>query len=182
MILGHLREDALQSAEADLARHTLLLAEQTGRSFQSLDLVLSRVGDYLGGKGINDVESYHRIVTDRDTHNFLREKITGLAEVDAVTLIDDRGRLLNFSRYWPIPAVNVADRDYFKALWMTPAAVLRRRTGAKSRRRQLGDLSRAAVLTIRTASSSAWCSARFRCGILRISSAPPRSAKAVRCC
>jgi len=121
VILGHLREDALQNAEADLARHTLLLAEQTDRSFQSLDLVLSRVGDYLGGKGINDTESYHRIVSDYDTHIFLREKITGLAEVDAVTMIDDRGTLLNFSRYWPIPAVNVADRDYYKTLKNDPS-------------------------------------------------------------
>jgi len=41
IVLGNLREDALQSAEADLARHTLLLAEQTEESFQSLDLILS---------------------------------------------------------------------------------------------------------------------------------------------
>jgi hypothetical protein len=121
LILGNLRENALQNAEADLARHTLLLAEQTDRSFESLDLVLSRVGDYLGGKGINDVESYHRIVADHDTHNFLREKITGLAEVDAVILIDSAGRLLNFSRYWPIPPVNVADRDYYRALKDDPS-------------------------------------------------------------
>jgi signal transduction histidine kinase/CheY-like chemotaxis protein len=121
VILGNLRENALQNAEADLARHTLLLAEQVDRSFQSLDLVLSRVGDYLGGKGINDVDSYGRIVADHDTHSFLREKITGLAEVDAVTLIDAGGRLLNFSRYWPIPDVNVSDRDYYKALQADPS-------------------------------------------------------------
>ena len=31
-------------------------------------------------------------------------------------MIDDRGKLLNFSRYWPIPDVDVSDRDYFKVL------------------------------------------------------------------
>jgi signal transduction histidine kinase len=36
-------------------------------------------------------------------------------------MIDDRGTLLNFSRYWPIPAVNVADRDYYKALKNDPS-------------------------------------------------------------
>lgn len=120
VILGKLHENALKSAEADLARHTLMLGEQTTQAFQSLDLVLSKAGDYLGRKGVNDAASYHRIVTDFDTHVFLREQITGLAQVDAVTLIDASGKLLNFSRFWPVPDVNVADRDYFQALRADP--------------------------------------------------------------
>ena len=46
----------------------------------------------------------------------LKTSINGLAQVDAITLINADGDLLNFSRYWPAPLVNVADRDYFKAL------------------------------------------------------------------
>ena len=118
--LADFREDTLQSAEADLWRHTLTLGEQTDRSFQSLDLVLSSVGDYLGRKGVNDAQSYQKTVTDHDTYLFLKEKITGMPQVDAVTLIDANGKLLNFSRYWPIPDVNVSDRDYFKALKADP--------------------------------------------------------------
>src|SRR5690349_1059819 len=57
-----------------------------------------------------------------ETHRMLREKIEGLPQVDAATLIDAQGKLINFSRYWPIPAVNVADRDYFKALKTDPTA------------------------------------------------------------
>jgi hypothetical protein len=116
IVLSNLREDALRNAEADLERHTLLLAEQAEQSFQSLDLVLSRVGDYLGGKGINDGESFHRIVSDHDTHLFLRDKITGLAQVEAVSLADANGNLLNFSRYWPVPNINLSDRQFYKAL------------------------------------------------------------------
>ncbi len=120
IFLANFRESSLQSAAADLARHTLTLGEQTDRSFKALDLVLSSVGDYMGRKGVNGVESFHRTVTDYETHSFLKEKITGLPQVDAVTLIDDNGKLLNFSRSWPIPDVNVADRDYFRALKADP--------------------------------------------------------------
>jgi signal transduction histidine kinase/CheY-like chemotaxis protein len=120
VVLRNLRESALRNAETDVARHTTLLAEQTERSFQSLDLVLSRVGEYLGNQGINDSDSYHAIATQHDVHLFLRDKIVGMEQVDAVTLIDATGRLLNFSRYWPIPVVNVADRDYYKALTADP--------------------------------------------------------------
>jgi len=120
VFLSNSRESALQGAEANLARYSLTLTEQGDRSFKSLDLVLSSVGDYLGRMGVTDADSYHRLVTNYDTYLFLKDKITGLPQTDAITLIDSDGKLLNFSRYWPIPNVNVADRDYFKALKADP--------------------------------------------------------------
>jgi signal transduction histidine kinase len=35
-------------------------------------------------------------------------------------MISSQGKLINFSRYWPIPHVEVTDRDYFKALRADP--------------------------------------------------------------
>jgi hypothetical protein len=116
LFLSHSRESALAAAESDLARYSLTLAENSDRSFKSLDLVLSSVGDYLGRKGVTDADSYRRLMADHETHLFLHEKIAGLPQVDALTMIDAQGKLINFSRYWPIPEVNVSDRDYFKAL------------------------------------------------------------------
>jgi signal transduction histidine kinase/DNA-binding NarL/FixJ family response regulator len=116
IFLGNLRESTLQTAEADLARYSLTLAENADRSFKSLDLVLSSVGDYLARRGVTDSASYRRLTSDQETHFLLKEKIAGLPQVDAVTMIDADGKLINFSRYWPIPDVDVSDRDYFKAL------------------------------------------------------------------
>jgi signal transduction histidine kinase/AmiR/NasT family two-component response regulator/HPt (histidine-containing phosphotransfer) domain-containing protein len=96
-----------------------MLGEQVDRSFKSLDIILSSVGDYVGRMGANDTQSYHRIVTNYDTYLFLKEKIT-FDEVDAVALIDANGKLLNSSRSWPIPDVDVSDRDYFQALKADP--------------------------------------------------------------
>jgi signal transduction histidine kinase/DNA-binding response OmpR family regulator len=120
IFLYNLRESSLQTTEANLARYSLALAEQADRSFASLDLVLSSVGDYLGRKGVTDAASYQHIMSSQETHLLLKEKITGLPQVDAVTMIDAQGKLINFSRYWPIPDVNVSDRDYFKALKADP--------------------------------------------------------------
>jgi signal transduction histidine kinase/DNA-binding response OmpR family regulator len=114
--LGNLRESTLQTAETNLARYSLTLAENADRSFKSVDLVLSSVADYIARKGVIDDDSYRAAVADRETHFLLREKIAGLPQIDALTVIDARGKLLNFSRYWPIPDVNISDRDYYKAL------------------------------------------------------------------
>ena len=121
IFLGNLRESTLQTAEANLARHSLTLAENAGQSFQSVDLVLSSIGDYLARKGVTDGASYRRLTSDQETHLLLREKIAGLPQIDAVTLIDADGKLLSFSRYWPIPEVSISDRDYFKALKADPS-------------------------------------------------------------
>jgi len=120
IFLLNLRESSLQTTESDLARYSLTLAEQADRSFKSLDLVLSSVGDYVGRKGAADADSYRRLASTHDTFLFLQEKIIGMPQVDAVTMIDTNGKLLNFSRYWPTPDVNVSDRDYFRALQADP--------------------------------------------------------------
>jgi signal transduction histidine kinase/DNA-binding response OmpR family regulator len=114
--LDNLRESTLQTAETSLSRYSLTLAENADRSFKSVDLVLSSIADYIARKGVVDDDTYRAAVSDRETHFLLREKIAGLPQIDALTVIDARGKLLNFSRYWPIPDVDVSDRDYFKAL------------------------------------------------------------------
>jgi signal transduction histidine kinase/DNA-binding NarL/FixJ family response regulator len=120
IFLHNLRENTLQTAEANLARYSLTVAENADRSFKSLDLVLSSVGDYLARKGVTDGASYRRLISDQETHFLLKEKIAGLPQVDAVTMIDANGKLINFSRYWPIPEVDISDRDYYKALKADP--------------------------------------------------------------
>ncbi|MGZ3352568.1 MAG: hybrid sensor histidine kinase/response regulator, partial [Xanthobacteraceae bacterium] len=94
IFLHNLRENTLQTAEANLARYSLTLAENADRSFKSLDLVLSSVGDYLARKGVTDDASYRRLTSDQETHFLLKEKIAGLPQVDAVTVIDADGKLL----------------------------------------------------------------------------------------
>jgi Cache domain len=115
-----LRESLLLNTEANLARNSLMLAEQTDRSFKAVDLVLSSVGDYVGRQGVTDGATYNQLMSTYDTFLLLKEKISGLPHVEAITLINADGNLVNFSRAWPIPAINVADRDYFRLLKQDP--------------------------------------------------------------
>jgi CheY-like chemotaxis protein len=120
IIASNLRQDALTSGEIALRRHTLALAGQADRSFQSIDLILSSINDQLSALGVFDGASYRVAMGGRDTFEFLQGKLAGLPQLDAITMIDSTGKLINFSRYWPIPDVNVSDRDYFAALRDNP--------------------------------------------------------------
>jgi len=116
VFLAELRAEALKTAQTSLAQETTSLAEQADISFKSLDLVLSSIGDYVGRQGVTDGDSYRRIMSDQQTHLLLAEKITGLPFVDALILVDSSGRMINFSRLWPVPQTDLSDRDYFLAL------------------------------------------------------------------
>ena len=93
-----------------------MLAEEVDRSFKVLDLALSAVSDHIARLGVSDSETMLRKLAGPDIHKLLQEKQAGMAHVDAITLISAHGKLINFSRFWPIPDVNVSDRDYFQAL------------------------------------------------------------------
>jgi signal transduction histidine kinase/CheY-like chemotaxis protein/HPt (histidine-containing phosphotransfer) domain-containing protein len=116
LFLRDLRETTLQTAEMALARYSLTLAEQADQSFRAVDLVLSSVGDYLARRGVTDSASYRSTMSDEETHLLLKEKVTGFPQIDALTMIDAQGKLINFSRHWPIPDMNLSDRDFFRAL------------------------------------------------------------------
>ncbi len=116
LFLANLRESTLNSVELDLKRHSLTLAGQAEQSFKSLDLILSSVADSVLRRDISDQTAFAHSLSDHATHVLLKEKLSGLPQVDAITIINASGKLINFSRYWPIPEVNVSDRDYYKAL------------------------------------------------------------------
>ncbi|MDR3535599.1 MAG: ATP-binding protein [Acetobacteraceae bacterium] len=116
-----MREATLRNTERNLRNISVALAEQANRALQGLDLVLTSTLDIVAAEGVTDGAGLQAKMSGFEVHRLLQERLTGLPYINAVTLIDPDGRLVNFSRYWPIPAVNVADRDYFKAMQADPS-------------------------------------------------------------
>jgi PAS domain-containing protein len=114
--LYNLHNRALADSSRELRNVALVLAEQIDRAFQALELVETSLMERMQTLGISSDEDYDRQMSDRVVHLMLKDKISGLPHVDAVTIINSQGKLINFSRYWPIPAVNISDRDYFTIL------------------------------------------------------------------
>jgi signal transduction histidine kinase len=112
----HLRKATLQEKEGNLKNLSLMLAEQADRSLQSVDLVLSSTVDGLLSDGATDAASFIEKASGHDFHLLLREKMTGTPQLDAVVVEDATGKVINFSRSWPVPQIDNSDRDYFRAL------------------------------------------------------------------
>ena len=114
--LLNLRASTLRASESNLRNISLTLAEQADRTVQGVDMALASMAEFVTAAGADSATDFPRKMAGAAVHAMLREKLVGLPYINAVTMIGSNGDLINFSRYWPIPQVNVADRDYFIAL------------------------------------------------------------------
>ena len=116
LLVTSLWHDGAADRARELENLAVTLSEQTARAFQSVGLIQDDLITHARERGIETRAALTDAMSTEDVHSRLREKISGLPFIDAITVIDQTGQLLNFSRYWPIPKVNVSDRDYFLAL------------------------------------------------------------------
>lgn len=136
LLLFHFRDRALADSERELSNTALILAEQSDRGFQAVEIVEKDLIEQIGSRGITSSEDFERQMSGRDVHLMLKDKISGLPQVENIALFNSEGKLINFNVFWPIPALNVADQDHFKALKfdaqltsVVSAPVLNRTTG-----------------------------------------------------
>ena len=120
LFIVHLETRAVDDNERSLGGLSTILADQADRSLQAIELVQNAVLAEFRTAGIATPEQYAEAASRPSMHTALKTWIAALPQANAITLIDRTGQLLNFSRYWPIPTVNISDRDYFKALSADP--------------------------------------------------------------
>jgi diguanylate cyclase (GGDEF)-like protein/PAS domain S-box-containing protein len=120
LVIASFRERALGDSERELKNTVLILAEQLDRSFQAVELVQHGIVDRIAAAGVRTPEDFSHLLAGGAVHAMLRDKGSGLTQVGAIALVDASGAVVNVSRpHWP-HGVNVADRDYFRALRADP--------------------------------------------------------------
>ncbi len=110
------RINALAVAERELGNLGIVLAEQTSRTVQSVDVIVQAVQSQVSSLGIQTPDDFRSRLGGEPTHKFLVENLRNLPQLDALALIDSSGILLNWSRNEPTNGLDLADRDYF--IWL----------------------------------------------------------------
>jgi diguanylate cyclase (GGDEF)-like protein len=109
-----LRVDAIEEAANDTGNIATVLAEQTARSVQSIDLVLIELQERIASLGAATSDELHRKLDNLETHHALKERLARLPQADVIALVDNNGQVASSSRRWPPPNVNLIDRDFFQ--------------------------------------------------------------------
>jgi diguanylate cyclase (GGDEF)-like protein len=109
-----LHGDATQDAERDAGNIATVLAEQTTRSVQAIDLTLAELQDKVASTGVKTLNDFRAVFGREDIFDILRERLARLSQADVITLIDADGIILNNSRTFPSRPIDLSDRDYFQ--------------------------------------------------------------------
>ena len=109
------REDAIDDWRFFLANLSEMAAQHADQTLAAADAVLERVVDDVNKTAPVDTADLIAKAGTRDMHELLRRRQGDLPQIGVVSLLTTTGQLINFSRTFPTPPVNLADRDYLKA-------------------------------------------------------------------
>ncbi|MGE5467224.1 MAG: PAS domain S-box protein [Ignavibacteria bacterium] len=110
LLLWNLHDRDLGHARGETVSLSHVLAEQTTRSLQNVDLAMLNMRAALAGY-LTSGEP----MTRYGVHRLLHDRLSGMPQIKHIFITDAAGRVLSTSRVYPAEGVLVNDRDYFKA-------------------------------------------------------------------
>jgi signal transduction histidine kinase/ActR/RegA family two-component response regulator len=116
------RERSVEEWQRQMSALSLILAESTSQAMTSAYLVLDSIAEEIKEKNVSDVEMLRNRYSNQATHMMLRDKVAGVPQIEVATILDANGDLVNFSRAYPAPPLNLAQRDYFQLHRDNPSA------------------------------------------------------------
>jgi diguanylate cyclase (GGDEF)-like protein len=108
------RERALSNSERELENTALLLARHFDRELNDFEAVQKDVVRRMDVLGIASPEDFRRQASSEAFHANLQPIAGALTDVAGINVFDTNGQLVNSSRSWPVPNLNIADRSYFR--------------------------------------------------------------------
>src|SRR3984957_2739077 len=120
IMVGNFRQRALDNSKRELENTVLLLSRHFDQQLDDFGAVQEDLIAYVQSNGVNSSDQYKRRLSNLDIHLMLKAKLSALSYVGGINIFDADGVLINSSSLWPVPAVSVADRPYFKAFKAGP--------------------------------------------------------------
>lgn len=111
-----LRQNSIQDRSSQLANLTIILSEHTAQTLFSANTALKSIHDAIHLKNIDSEKAYIQFASDKAQFELLEQKTKSNPILDVSTFVASDGRVINFSRSYPPPIIDLSDRDYFKYL------------------------------------------------------------------
>ena len=108
------RKQSIEEWRNQLSNLSLILAEQTSQEITSAYVVLDSIAEGVQETNIRNVAELREKMGTEAEYNSMRDKTRGLPQIDVATIVAANGDVINFTRSYPAPRINLADRDYFQ--------------------------------------------------------------------
>src|SRR5688572_7744539 len=109
-----LRSEAIRDASRNAGNLAFVLAEQTNRSAQSIELLLNDLRERINASSTSSPQDLRQLLQGDDTHQMLTERRARLSHVSFISIVDKEGWIINSTNQWPVRPTNVADRAHFQ--------------------------------------------------------------------
>jgi Signal transduction histidine kinase len=116
LIIDQFRERALSNGERELENTVLLLSRHFDQQLGDLEVPLNDLIDQIHAAGVETPDAFRRRMATPEMHLLMKAKVSAPSEIAGINVYDSEGTLINSSVVAAVPAVNIADRAYFKAL------------------------------------------------------------------
>lgn len=121
LMLWQARETAIGEWKVNLTNMSITLAESTRQTMKAADLLLKTISDRVQDADVTTDAELRRLMGSAEIFEMLRNKASSVPQVDVATIVARNGDVINFSRSYPPPKINLADRDYFKIHMAEPS-------------------------------------------------------------
>jgi signal transduction histidine kinase/ActR/RegA family two-component response regulator len=109
-----LRVDARRDAFEETGNLAVVLAGQLSRFLQTIDVVVAEFRDDLNELDSDNMTSWREALSSESMHEKLKGKLARIPQAFNIAVADAGGQVLASTARWPAPAINIADRDYFR--------------------------------------------------------------------
>lgn len=115
-LIDYLKQQAIAEAVRATRNLAYVLAEQTDRSLQAVDIATTSIAQYFRTRGVSSAAELEEKAISPDISALLREKTAGLQHIGTLNLTSARGKPLNSSRpRGPhLPDLDLSDREHIK--------------------------------------------------------------------
>jgi len=109
------REDAIDDWRFFLGNLSEMAAQHADQTLAAADGVLERVVDDINKTAPVDTADLVAKAGTREMFELLRRRQSDLPQIGVVSLLTATGQLVNYTRGFPTPTLDLSDRDYIKA-------------------------------------------------------------------
>ena len=121
-MVADFRQRALDNSKRELENTVLLLARHYDQQLHEFVGLQKSVVSQIETSAVSSPELFKSQMSTLEMHEALRAKVSSYTDVAGVNLYAADGTLINSLEYWPVPNINVADREYFQSFKSGSAA------------------------------------------------------------
>ncbi|MCG2584752.1 hybrid sensor histidine kinase/response regulator [Massilia sp. TS11] len=115
------RNKEIATWRTQLSNLTLILSQETSQEVTSAYLILDSIAESVAAARVSNEADFRKQMTSEAMFQSMRDKKQPLPQIDVATIVAANGDVLNFTRSYPAPKINLADRDYFREHLKDPA-------------------------------------------------------------